>query len=841
MACFTRRSSCSRWSAISAHRSPATRSSISVSRCPTGAGTRPRSRSSAATFISRSPASLPPWSHCTSPQRSGMSWRATASSGACGRGVRSSPRSRRPRTARCAEPRLRAGLAGLGLVASAAAQAQSPVNPATAIEQPAVHVIGIRPVPGLGTPLRDIPNAVQSTDAEEIRSRDALDVADHLARSFSGVSLNDSQSNPYQQDLVYRGFTASPLLGVAQGLAVFVDGVRVNEAFGDMVNWDLIPSNAIANMHLVSGANPAFGLNTLGGVLSIHTKSGFAFPGNALRLSGGSFGRRLLEGESGGHGERADYFAAARALDERGWREHTPSRLRQGFVKTGWQDARTDLDISLALADNAMQGTQTLPSSMLDDPRRAYTWPDRTENQLAFLTVRASRFVSDELLISGSVYLRDLQQDAVASNINAEEGPPAFNDRNGLAQRGAGALLQGVISRRNGPIPHDLTLGAAFEGASSDFVQQRQAAALSADRETVALEPFAELAHVGARNSALGLYVMDQFAPSPSWTFSVSDRYNIATVQLRDRSGVRPALDGDHVFRRFNPAFGAAWNPNATLTVFASLSQGMRVPSPAELTCADPGAPCTLPNQFLADPALNPVIARTAEAGVRLRAARDAQFSAAAYRTVVADDIQFVSSTGAVNTGFFQNTGSTLRQGFEVAYRLRAEPLSLTAAYSYVRAQYLTSFRMPSPNNSSRDANDEITVERGNAIPGIPRSQAKLLVDWKPVENASLGFGWAWFDRQYARGDENNRDVHGALPAYGVAQVFARYRPRRDWELSLKVDNVFDRHYASYGVLGRNFFSGAGQAYDPANPTNEQFLAPGAPRAAWISLQYQSR
>jgi iron complex outermembrane receptor protein len=734
---------------------------------------------------------------------------------------------------------LRTAAAALGLLASVAAQAQSPANPATAIEAPAVHVIGIRPVPGLGTPLRDIPSAVQSTDADEIRAGDAIDVADHLARSFSGVSLNDSQSNPFQQDVVYRGFTASPLLGMAQGLAVFVDGVRVNEAFGDMVNWDLIPRNAIANMHLVSGANPAFGLNTLGGVLSIHTKSGFAFPGEALRLSTGSFGRQLVEGETGGHGERADYFAALRAQDERGWREHAASRLRQGFLKAGWQDARTDLDISLALADNALQGTQTLPSSMLGEPRRAYTWPDRTENQLGFLTVRASRFVTEDVLLSGSVYARDLQQDAVASNVNAEPGPPAFNDRNSLAQRSAGALLQAVITRRSGGISHELTAGAALEGASTDFVQQRQSAALSAERETLALAPFAEIGHVGARNGARGLYVIEQLAPSPSWTFSLSGRYNVASVRLRDRSGLRPALEGDHVFRRFNPALGAAWNPNAALTVFASLSQGMRVPSPAELTCADPGAPCTLPNQFLADPALSPVTARTSEAGLRLRTSRDAQLSAAAYRTVVANDIQFVSSAGAVNAGFFQNTGSTLRQGLELAYRIRGEPLSLTAAYSYVQAQYLTSFRMPSPNNSSRDAADEITVQRGNAIPGIPRSQAKLRVDWSFSSRASLGFGWTWSDRQYARGDENNRDLHGPLPAYSVAQIFTRYQLRRDWQVSLKLDNVFDRRYASYGVLGRNFFTGPGQTFDPAQATSEQFVAPGAPRAVWISVAYR--
>src|SRR5205814_1095038 len=176
-----------------------------------------------------------------------------------------------------------------------------------------------------------------------------------------------------------------------QGVSVFVDGVRVNEPFGDTVSWDLIAPNTIANLHLLSGTNPVFGLNTLGGVLSIHTKSGFAFPGNSASAGGGSFGRRSLEAQTGGHGERVDYFAAVRAYDDGGWREHSPGRLRQAFVKSGWQDARTDLDVSLAAANNRLQGTQALPASMLGNPRQAYTWPDTTENQLSLLTVRASR------------------------------------------------------------------------------------------------------------------------------------------------------------------------------------------------------------------------------------------------------------------------------------------------------------------------------------------------------------------------------------------------------------------------------------------------------------------
>ena len=736
---------------------------------------------------------------------------------------------------------MRTALAVLSFVASVAAQAQSPINPATAIEAPAVHVIGIRPVPGLGTPLRDIPSAVQSSTARELEPSQPLDVADYLGRFFAGVHLGDSEGNPFQQSLTYRGFTASPLLGLPQGVSVFVDGVRVNEAFGDMVNWDLIAPNTISNLHLLSGTNPIFGLNTLGGVLSIHTKSGFAFPGTSASAGGGSFGRRSLEGETGGHGERADYFAAVRAYDDGGWREHSPSRMRQAFIKSGWQDARTDVDVSFAAADDNLQGTQALPASMLGDPRQAYTWPDITSNQLSFLTVRASRSLDNDVLVSGNFYVRALRQTSVASNVNEDLTPPGFNDRSRLDQTSAGLTLQAVRARRFSGFKHELTLGAALQGASVDFRQDRQDAVFVDDRNTVGTGPFVPRVDVGARRTYYSVYLMEQASPSERWTFTLSGRYNVASVNLRDRSGAQPALDGDHDFHRLTPSFGATWNPSAAMTWFASVSEGMRVPSPVELACADPTAPCSLPNQFLADPALKPVIARTLEGGVRLRPLPELAVSVSAYRTLLSDDIQFVASGAAVNSGFFQNTGKTLRQGFDVTVARNTSALSLAAAYSFVRAEFRTPFRMLSPNNSSSDAAGDIDVEPGDRIPGIPRSQLKLLGEWTFAPRASVGLGWAWFERQYARGDENNQDVHGPLPSYTVAQAFARYWPSRHWQISLKVDNLFDRRYASFGLLGSNFFTGPGNTYDPAGATPEQFLAPGAPRSVWLALQYESR
>ena len=118
-----------------------------------------------------------------------------------------------------------------------------------------------------------MPAPVQTATQLEIARSGALDLADFMNRQFNGVHLNEMQGNPFQPDLNYRGYTASPLLGTPQGVSVYMDGVRQNQPFGDVVSWDLIPRNAISEVTLMPGSNPVFGLNTLGGALSIQRVS----------------------------------------------------------------------------------------------------------------------------------------------------------------------------------------------------------------------------------------------------------------------------------------------------------------------------------------------------------------------------------------------------------------------------------------------------------------------------------------------------------------------------------------------------------------------------------------
>ncbi len=720
-------------------------------------------------------------------------------------------------------------------------------NPSKELELPAVTVIGTTPIPGHGRRLRDVPASVQSVTATDLRRQDALDLTEFFERNLSGASMGAGQGNRFQPDLQYRGFVASPLLGLAQGLSVFVDGVRVNEAFGDTVNWDLIPRNAISTMHLLSGSNPAFGLNTLGGALSVQTKSGFAYPGTTARVTSGAFGRRAAEFETGGHGEYADYFLAGTMLNERGWRERSESRVRQLFGKVGWQDESTDIDFSFAFADNALNGSQTLPRSMSGDLRQPYTWPDRTTNLMRFATLRASHMLQSEILVAGNLYLRTLSQGNLSSNVNddfdstlaiAPGNAPGTNVRYGLAQTMVGAAIQASADRAVAGGRNQASFGASYDSGNARFEQDTQEAGFSTARQTLGLGDYTRSVRLGGRNAYLGVHASNTFSPSQQWGFTASARYNIARVRLRDQSGTQGALDGDHSFRRLNPAFGVTWNPAARATLFATLAQGMRVPSPVELTCADPAAPCNLPNQFLADPPLKPVIARTLEFGFRAGVSESVKLSGAMYRSVVHDDIHFINTGGSTTAGFFQNVGRTERAGLELGAQAGVGAWVMRASYHAIRATYLSGFQMPSPNNSAADAAGNILVSPGNRLPGVPAQALKLRVEWTPDRAWATGLGVNWYGRQFARGDDNNRDANGALPGYAVANLVLRYAFERGWELTAKVDNLFDRRHDTFGVLGRNIFTGPGNALDAANSAAEQFRSPGMARALWVTLRY---
>ena len=735
----------------------------------------------------------------------------------------------------------RAALAFAAAAACAGATAQEP----PVIRIPGVEVIATTPLPGLGSPIGDVAGNVQVFTGREIARQRPANIADFLEANPSSVSVNAATGNPFQSDVNFRGFTASPLLGTPQGLSVFQDGVRINEVFADVVNWDLIPTAAIASIEIIPGSNPVFGLNTLGGAIALYTKNGAAYPGTTVEGSGGSFGRGVASFETGGAQDALDWFVTGNYLTERGWREHSPSLVQQLFGKVSWRQAATELVLSASLADNHLDGTQTLPVSMLPNPRQAYTWPDTTVNRLVFINAQGTQIAGETAVTSANAYFRQLTTNGINSNVNGAydpattDSPPAFYVQSGIASRGWGGSLQTTLLPAWAGHRNRLTFGVAADLGDTDFGQSEAPAAITPDRETPATGPAVPNADVRTTTRSFGVYATDTLALGEGGSATASVRYDNARITLADRSGEAPAIDGSHRYSRVNPAAGMTYTPSTRMTAFASWSQGMRVPSPVELACADPDAPCTLPSIFVADPPLLPVVATTTELGARGTWGKDSFWNLAAYRTDLADDIQFIAAgSGAVNAGYFQNIGHTRREGIEIGAGAPFGPLALTARYSYTRATYRTPFTEASPNNTTANADGTITVLPGDSLPGIPRHLLKLRGAWTIDPALPIGATMVAASRQIARGNENNLDPAGVVPGYVVVNLDARWDVDRRWEVFANVTNLFNTRYQNLGVLGSNYFRGPGNTFAPGLAGPEAFRSPGTAFGVWVGVQY---
>jgi iron complex outermembrane recepter protein len=717
----------------------------------------------------------------------------------------------------------------------------------SAVPQAVVVVTAV--LPDSEVPLDEVAANVQQIGADRVAHGKALNISEALSRMVGSVNVNDTQGNPFQPDINFRGFTASPVLGTPQGISVFVDGVRVNESFGDAVNWDLIPSAAIARIEVIPGSDPVFGLNTLGGALTVTTKRGFEFPGTVIDAYGGSFGRRALELETGGHGERLDYFLTGNIFNENGWGEHNPSEVRQVFGRTGYRDGKNDLSLSVLYADNRLQGNQTLPRSFLSDPFQSYSWPDIQSDTTAFVNLDASHRFSDEWTLAGNTYYRKVSTAVLNSNVNDDYdrslpmGPgnePTGNAIEGIDQYRPGAALQ--LTGRSPLAGHRNTViaGVTYDAGTTNFRQFNQEAGASRDTSSTAPSVLGTLLH--ATNRYTGLYFTDTLGINKRLFLNVAGRYNRATQTLQDRLGT--ALNGQDTFNRFNPSVGLTFNPTPAATVYATYNEGMRVPTPVELSCADPNAPCSLPNAFSADPPLKAVVAKTLEAGARGTLFGGIKFSAAVFRTNLDDDIQFISSGGgATSAGYFHNVSQTRRQGLELGLDGHVGPVALNAHYTYLEATFQTPLILSSPDNStaaplSCPTCAEIQVRPGDRIPGIPRHVVKLRAEYFATRY-SVAIEALGQSDLFARGDENNQDVNGPIPGYVLINLDAHYALSSAWHVFARVDNLLNRRYSTFGVLGQNVFTAPGDTFDPTGASwrIEQFRTVGVPRGAWVGVE----
>jgi iron complex outermembrane recepter protein len=775
-------------------------------------------------------------------------------------------------------------LVGLAVTPAQAADSDEP-----SAELTTITIIGTTPVPGATIDADKVPSNVSSVRSSDLTRDGSASLTRALNGQLGSVNINDTLADPFQPDIFYRGFDASPVLGTPQGLAVYQNGVRINEAFGDAVNWDLIPDIAINQIDIVS-ANPVYGLNALGGAATLTMKDGFNYPGGEVELSGGSFKQHNGSAQFGANNGTLGLYVAGRILDEDGWRFFAKDKLHQFYTAGSAHLDEVSLDLTYTHADNKLFGPASAPvQSLALDSRNVFTGPQANLNRLDFVTLDGSYSVAKDLSVQAVAYYRDyrqfvsngnttnftacttddatglLCQDDGMTPLTNSAGQPlqdishggdltiGENDFETIHSRGAGGSLQLTGTAPLAGHGNQFAVGATVDTAHIDFSSGAELGVV--DPATLIVQPsglFVDTPEgtdfpatpviLAATNRYYGFFITDTFDVTSALSVTASGRDNVAQIDLYDQRGTD--LNGLNRFTHFNPAIGATYKLLPGVTAYAGYSTTNRAPTASEIECSDPLLPCLLPGNLAGDPPnLRQVIAHTYEVGLRGRVASPGgmdgtlTWNVGGYRTNLDDDIYAIATS--LSTGFFQNIGSTRRQGGQVELTYTWSKGAAYINYSYVDATFQSPFVLSSPSNPFQDENGDIQVEPGDHLPGIPKHRIKAGFDYNVLSNWTVGGTLVYTSSQFYRGDESNQNA--PLPGYQVFNLHTAYRFYKQSEIFLSVDNVFDKRYATYGLYSDP--TGVGAPGIPADAdsndprVDNRFQNPAAPRSAFAGIR----
>jgi len=764
------------------------------------------------------------------------------------------------------------------------ALAQSTDDPAKREE---IVVIGRTPLPGSNIDINKVPGSVQTLSASDIGQNSSISILDTLSQRIPGLAIGDSQGNSTFADVHYRGFAASPLQGTPQGIAVYQNGVRLNEAFGDTVNWDLIPDVAIDRLSITSN-NPAFGLNAIGGALSMVMKNGFTLQGLEAEIEGGSYGHINGSVQYGVNWGDWSFYAAGEGFRDGSYRLFSNSDIERLYTDTGYRGDISEFHLIVGYGRSDLGVVGSTPLDLTKESVSAvYTSPQTTRNEAGLIQLNSTTGLSDDLSIQTNVYGRYLGQKHIDGNDSnfescgndssfpgklclesdgfGEGGFPAFFNRFVIRDAGGHTIpfvdtTYGTIDRTSTNIAtvggaaqatydapllgHGSNLVVGFSFHHSDirfastttlgYINPELQVGLNSDvpgsGSIIHTTGQVGYAPVGfdATTAYYGIYGAETFDITPELSATAGLRINIIDIGTRDNTGKAPELNADNTYTHASPQAGLTYKLGNGITAYGGYSQSNRAPTPLELDCANRNKPCLLENSLVSDPPLKQVVADNYEAGLRGADSTpygQVTWSVGYYRNESSDDIIALASA-IQGRGYYTNVPETLRQGVELGGTWRRGALTAYANYSYVDATYQFTGVLSSANNPRANADGNITVHPGDKIPGIPSHQLKIGADYQITAAWSIGGDVEYIGSQNLVGDDSNQNAR--LTPYFLTNIRSSYQINDTIQIFGRINNLFDRRYASFGTYFET--EGVGQPITD-NLTDPRSITLGQPRS----------
>jgi iron complex outermembrane recepter protein len=734
------------------------------------------------------------------------------------------------------------------------------------ITLPTFDVVATTPLNGGLIDVSRAPFAVYQTTSQEMQTYNDVTLTDALGRSSPGITIGNSSGSDFEPDLFFRGFEASGVSGTPQGLAVYQNGTRINEAFGDTVNWSLIPANAIDTTTIIT-SNPIFGLNAIGGAVNVTMKNGFTWQGFEAQLEGGSYLRAQEQLQYGKQIGNYSVYIAASQINDGGWRVAGAQQLTSFYGDVGYKANGFESHLSLTAGNNQFGVAAYTPLQQLQNNwGSVFTIPQMTYDQMAMVQWTGSYAYSSTLNFQGGAYFRAFNQQHVDGNGSSLYPCPPYtcltgpalsqfgtpipdishggalnlgeDDDNQTRSRSVGLSGQVVDTDKVYGRPNTLTVGASLDYGWTDYTARSQLGTISftGDAYPVTPSPFLIYAPpfltpvaVNGTNTYAGVYALDTLDVTDRLTVTGGARFNFAGINLEGASS--ELLTGYSDYFHLNPTVGFTYKLTPDTSFYAGYAMTNRTPTPLELGCADPMHPCIIEDFLSSDPPLKQVIGNSFELGFRGTNAFNQlglgpqwgklSWSAGLFRTTLTNDILPIVNTFN-GFGYYTNVGTTLRQGAEVSANWTGDRWSAYANYSYVDAIYLTTFNESSPNNPLQNAQGAIPITNGTQIAGIPKNTVKVGVDYAVTPNWKVGADMLAASGQVLFGNENG--AFPQAPGYAVFGLHTSYQWNKQIQIYGYAQNIFDqRYYTSGALFSTNITTGPPlvnpqQTFGPAKP-----------------------
>ncbi|MGE4456408.1 MAG: TonB-dependent receptor plug domain-containing protein [Arcobacteraceae bacterium] len=609
----------------------------------------------------------------------------------------------------------------------------------------------------------DVPASVEVITQETIKKTSANTVNELLqnisgldVRSNSGIISNSGAAGTNK--VLMRGFGGS-----ASGrVLVMVDGVVMNDAMSQNVEWNKIAIGDVERIEIVKGANSAlYGSSAMGGVINIITKKPKEQKTD-IDLTYGSMNTKIISLSTTGKVNQLGYYLSGTRTTSDGYIKELPNNIKTTTSKTGIKrdnlvakltydiDNVTDMYLNISKFDNLQTGEKNIPGY------------DAFHQKDTSIKTGYKTQINNNIDLLFNIYNVDEDRSYDSTSTTAVTSTTTTD----LKRLGGG--IQATIPLFNDA--HYLATGIDVRYDELDNKSNYTTGKV--------------IQNLGKQNY-LALFLQDEIFLGEKTVINIGgryDKYNNYDGRQYDSSLTPTTTNYDSkTFSAFSPKIGAVYNVSDDLSVRGSVGKAFRVPTLYELYSTFVGSKI-----WYSNPNLEPEKVISYEAGLDYKLYEKAKWSVTAYQSDAKD---FIYSATRLDGNYDKvNVGEVSIKGIEMELFLPInDTLDFMANYTYNKSKIKKLETNP-------------TLE-GNYLTLVPKEKVSASIIYTNPKLINITGSVRYIGDRY-KDDANTEST--AYQGYTLYDLKLSKNITENTEFSLNIEDLFDKGYTeTYVSPGR--------------------------------------